>query len=355
MVAPKSIGNLSDLNFSVLHDHYPGITTSGISPFYQDGNWNNHDNVLKSQLAISYLLAKRDGIPLIIRYEEEKDNISGIIARSIDFRSKMKIKDAPHEYIKALNDDVLLVARQFGFAVINKGNTDYKVPQSDIRSNPHLSFYIPNGTYKDKSGNSYNVPNLDLTVNGKNAAFLILDNSTGQKSADHIFSTKRETLLGQRIFVAGNHPVLGNWSCRADGLNGLLNKQSHTPDGSIYPIWKSLTLRFPMGISLEYKYVKASESGEIITWDSGDNQVAIVNSSPDSSSSPVTTTATNTDISFSVQKASTFLGQNLYVIGNIPELGNWNPNSGVLMSCTGTYPNWIKSISLPRSQSIQYK
>ena len=106
---------------------------------------------------------------------------------------------------------------------------------------------------------------------------------------------------------------------------------------------------------MEYKYVKASESGEIITWDSGDNQVAIVNSSPDSSSSPVTTTATNTDISFSVQKASTFLGQNLYVIGNIPELGNWNPNSGVLMSCTGTYPNWIKSISLPRSQSIQYK
>ena len=168
MVAPKSIGNLSDLNFSVLHDHYPGISTTGIAPFYQDGNRNNPDNVLKSQLAISYLLAKRDGIPLIIRYEDEKDNISGIIARSIDFRSKMKIKDAPHEYIKALNDDVLLVARQFGFAVINKGNTDYKVPQSDIRSNPHLSFYIPNGTYKDKSGNSYNVPNLDLTVNGKN-------------------------------------------------------------------------------------------------------------------------------------------------------------------------------------------
>ena len=57
--------------------------------------------------------------------------------------------------------------------------------------------------------------------------------------------------------------------------------------------------------------------------------------------------------SFAVN-ASTVWGQNVYVVGNIPALGNWTPSAGLALS-SATYPVWTGNLSLPAGTSFQYK
>lgn len=59
------------------------------------------------------------------------------------------------------------------------------------------------------------------------------------------------------------------------------------------------------------------------------------------------------------EAASTQYGQNLFVVGNVPALGNWSPAAGVALtwiSGSGTQGNWrVTNVPLPASSSIQYK
>ena len=58
-------------------------------------------------------------------------------------------------------------------------------------------------------------------------------------------------------------------------------------------------------------------------------------------------------IKFSVKTTTTY-GQNVYVSGNTPELGNWNPSLSLLLS-SQTYPTWTGSITVASGQTVQYK
>ncbi|RZI46190.1 CBM20 domain-containing protein [Candidatus Finniella inopinata] len=104
------------------------------------------------------------------------------------------------------------------------------------------------------------------------AKFLVLRNTAGQAAFDVTFTTScSATGLGDLIFVVGNHPLLGDWSPRADCLNGLLCTQFGSDPAGLFPKWTSLPLRFPAGTSLEYKYViaYAGTDKKIKTWESG--------------------------------------------------------------------------------------
>lgn len=52
--------------------------------------------------------------------------------------------------------------------------------------------------------------------------------------------------------------------------------------------------------------------------------------------------------------ASTALGTNVYVVGSIPALGNWNPAAAVPLSSSG-YPIWSGQLSVPTATTFQYK
>ena len=52
--------------------------------------------------------------------------------------------------------------------------------------------------------------------------------------------------------------------------------------------------------------------------------------------------------------ASTVYGQNIYVVGNIAALGNWNTGAGVALS-SATYPIWSATVTLPANTAVQYK
>lgn len=55
-------------------------------------------------------------------------------------------------------------------------------------------------------------------------------------------------------------------------------------------------------------------------------------------------------------RAETEWGQNVYVVGDIAELGGWNPAAAVpLTTGAGTYPRWSGGGTLPPNTSIEYK
>ena len=59
-------------------------------------------------------------------------------------------------------------------------------------------------------------------------------------------------------------------------------------------------------------------------------------------------------VSFQVDNATTVPGQNMYVVGNAPELGSWSVNQAVELSPTN-YPTWTASVSLPQGLAVQFK
>ncbi|MBB4910051.1 carbohydrate-binding module family 20 domain-containing protein [Actinophytocola algeriensis] len=59
--------------------------------------------------------------------------------------------------------------------------------------------------------------------------------------------------------------------------------------------------------------------------------------------------------SYTVQ-AETSWGQNVFVVGNVPQLGSWNPANAVpLTTNSSTYPRWHGSGTLPANTNIEYK
>ncbi|MFO7538879.1 MAG: CBM20 domain-containing protein, partial [Chloroflexota bacterium] len=53
-------------------------------------------------------------------------------------------------------------------------------------------------------------------------------------------------------------------------------------------------------------------------------------------------------------EATTYWGQDVYVVGNTAELGNWNTGSAVALS-PATYPIWSGTVNLPPETSIEFK
>jgi alpha-amylase len=62
-------------------------------------------------------------------------------------------------------------------------------------------------------------------------------------------------------------------------------------------------------------------------------------------------------VTFRVANANTVVGQNVYVVGNRAELGNWAPGSSDMLNIEGSGANvpWSRTFQLPPSTAIQYK
>jgi chitodextrinase len=80
-------------------------------------------------------------------------------------------------------------------------------------------------------------------------------------------------------------------------------------------------------------------------------------SAPSSALQVTTPAASGCQVSFTIANANTVVGQNLYVVGNNANLGNWTPASGFALAIQGSGANvpWTGTVSLPAGASIQYK
>lgn len=59
---------------------------------------------------------------------------------------------------------------------------------------------------------------------------------------------------------------------------------------------------------------------------------------------------------FQCRNGNTVWGQSVYVVGSVPELGNWNPAKALKLAPNGPYPVWTSSkIALPPATAIEWK
>ncbi|WP_432667547.1 family 14 glycosylhydrolase [Wukongibacter baidiensis] len=66
-------------------------------------------------------------------------------------------------------------------------------------------------------------------------------------------------------------------------------------------------------------------------------------------------TSSETSVTFRVHSANTSLGEELYVVGSKPELGNWDPNKAVKMY-NYDYPSWTARVKgLNQGETIEFK
>ena len=64
---------------------------------------------------------------------------------------------------------------------------------------------------------------------------------------------------------------------------------------------------------------------------------------------------TMVNVTFNVEQATTVYGQNVYIVGNIAQLGNWNTDNAVGPGSTTNYPTWTFTIPLPAGTTIEFK
>ena len=96
-------------------------------------------------------------------------------------------------------------------------------------------------------------------------------------------------------------------------------------------------------------------SGTTVTVD-GSGNASVTVPAKDSvafDSTDLVSAATTVSETFS-ENATTVLGQNIYVVGSIADLGSWNTDSAVLLS-SATYPVWTGTLNLPANTYVEYK
>jgi glucoamylase len=67
--------------------------------------------------------------------------------------------------------------------------------------------------------------------------------------------------------------------------------------------------------------------------------------------------ACNVQITFN-ERATTTFGENVFIVGQLTQLGNWDPNSAIPLSAskyTSSDPLWFATVSIPASTSFAYK
>lgn len=63
-----------------------------------------------------------------------------------------------------------------------------------------------------------------------------------------------------------------------------------------------------------------------------------------------------TPVTFTIHNATTYLGQQVYITGNINELGNWNTSIARGPASCPNYPTWTVTINnLPADRTIEFK
>ena len=55
------------------------------------------------------------------------------------------------------------------------------------------------------------------------------------------------------------------------------------------------------------------------------------------------------------ENATTSVGQNIYVVGNNYELGNWDPSQSYVAFWNPNYPDWYLPVNVPANTTIEFK
>lgn len=187
---------------------------------------------------------------------------------------------------------------------------------------------------------------IALEVQGNSNKIYKVSNDQEKKTVPVTFYVHNATTtLGQSVYITGNKPELGNWS---------VGDAAGPASCPTYPDW-SVSVNLPVGEKIEFKAAKYD--GTTVEWESGDNREFTIPEEGGALSinwneSGITELA---PVKFVVTEASTNWGENIYIAGNVAELGSWDADMAAGPALCPDYPTWEVYIDVPVGKKIEWK
>ncbi|QDP40372.1 alpha-amylase family glycosyl hydrolase [Radiobacillus deserti] len=234
-----------------------------------------------------------------------------------------------------VNSDVYIYERKFGNNVvvtaINRGYTDYEITG--------LQTSLPGGPYSDQLGQLLGGNEIHVNSSGSVSSF-----NLGAREAAVWEYTETSTT-----------PQIGH-------VGPVMGQVGHT-----------ITINGEGFGATEGQVHLGSESATIVTWNDKEVQFTV----PEVMAGKYDVTLTTADgaisnkfsnfevltneqvsVRFVVNNANTELGSNIYLVGNVHELGNWDPNKAIgpfFNQVVYKYPNWYYDVSVPADTNLEFK
>ena len=153
-------------------------------------------------------------------------------------------------------------------------------------------------------------------------------------------STYTSIVSGVRTYADGYIAIVQKYTPSNGGLAEQFDKNSGTPLSAVDLTWSYAAF-------LTATDRRAGVVGP--TWGEPSNNVP--------ASTCTGTPACNAATTFNVRATTTF-GENIFVVGQLTQLGNWDPNSAKPLSAskyTNSDPLWFAEVDLPASTAFEYK
>lgn len=238
-----------------------------------------------------------------------------------------------------MNDDVLIYERQFGNNVVVTAvnrNTSSSYNISGLYTN------LPQGTYSDVMQGTLGGGSITVASSGAVNTFTL---GAGQSAVwQYTASSSSSPIIGNvdpMMGVAGNTVTITG--------RGFGSSQGSVSFGTS-------TAQVVSWTDSQIKVIVPSVTA-------GDYAIKVTTSSGTSSNSYSgfeVLTAKQLSVRFKVNNATTSYGSNVYIVGNVAELGNWDTAKAIgpffnNTSTIGAYPTWFYDINVPAGTTIQYK
>lgn len=237
-----------------------------------------------------------------------------------------------------INNDVYIYERQFGNSVALIAVNKSTISNYNIIG---LNTALPAGTYKDVLDGTLNGNGITVSGTGSVTAF---DLGAGEVGVWQYTGVETSPKIGN---IAPSMAIPAN-TITIDG-RGFGNTAGSVQIGSNKATIESWS-------DEEIKAVIPSMKAGIynVTVISSGNVTSNISDRFEVLSGP------QVAVRFKVNNATTSYGSNVYLAGNVPELGNWSISGaiGPLFNSSGsigTYPTWFYDVNVPAGTTISYK
>ncbi|RRD92320.1 glycosidase [Clostridiales bacterium COT073_COT-073] len=185
---------------------------------------------------------------------------------------------------------------------------------------------------------------IELKSNS-NKIYKVSENQTKTTVPVTFYIKNAITSLGQNIYISGSSSALGNWN---------VNQAAGPGYCPTYPMW-SVTVNHPVNSTIEFKAIKIN--GGSVEWEGVGNRSYFVAEESAALSFEWSREGEKRliPVKFIVNNAQTTWGENIYISGNIDELGVWNIERAVGPALCPGYPTWELFIDVPRGEMIEWK
>lgn len=194
----------------------------------------------------------------------------------------------------------------------------------------HADYYGANYTTSDNNCN-----NSEITI------------ASHKNVIDKLLDARKNYAYGQQIDYLDHGDVIG-WTRLGDNQHPKAMAVIMT-DASGGTKWMNVNRA-----NTSFKDITGNRDETIVSNSGGWAEFAVSGGSHSVWVEQSQTTSSNVGVTLQCNNGYTAMGQDVYAVGSISALGNWNSDNAIKLSPT-SYPTWTGSVSIPANNDIQWK